>query len=55
MLLLVIQFTYNATLQEGLEMSLFKANYSYELKTLLTPKQVKKTSKLAKERIEKLI
>ena len=36
-------------------MLFFKANYSYKLKTLLTPKQAKKTNKLAKERIEKLI
>ena len=36
-------------------MSLFKANYSYKLKTLLTLRQAKKTSKTAKERIEKLI
>ena len=36
-------------------MSLFKATYSCEPKTLLTPKQVKKTSKIAKERVEKLI
>ena len=36
-------------------MSLFKANYSYKLKTLLTPRQAKKTSKTVKERMEKLI
>ena len=36
-------------------MSLFKANYGYELKILLTPQQAKKMSKTAKERIEKLI
>ena len=36
-------------------MSLFKVNYSYKPKTSLTPKQAKKTSKLAKKRIEKLI
>ena len=36
-------------------MSLFKANYRYELKILLTPQQVKKTSKIAKKKIEKLI
>jgi hypothetical protein len=34
---------------------LFKANYSYELKILLSPKQVKKSSKIAKERVETLI
>ena len=33
----------------------FKINYSYKLKTSLTPKQAKKTSKTAKERMEKLI
>ena len=36
-------------------MLLFKINYSYKLKTLLTPRQAKKTSKIAKERIEKFI
>ena len=36
-------------------MSPFKANYSYKLKTLLTPRQVKKINKTVKERIEKLI
>ena len=36
-------------------MSLFKANYSYELKILLTPRQAKKTNKSVKERIEKVI
>ena len=36
-------------------MSLFKANYSYKLKILLTPRQAKKTSETAKERMEKLI
>ena len=36
-------------------MSLFKATYSYELKTLLTLRQAKKTSEIVKERIEKLI
>ena len=36
-------------------MSLFKVNYSYKLKILLTLQQAKKTSKTAKERIEKLI
>jgi hypothetical protein len=34
---------------------LFKANYGYKLKTLLSPKQVKKSSKTAKERVETLI
>ena len=36
-------------------MSPFKANYGYKLRTLFTPKQVKKTNKTVKERIEKLI
>ena len=36
-------------------MSLFKANYSYKPKILLTPRQAKKTSETAKEKIEKLI
>ena len=36
-------------------MSPFKANYSYILKTLLLLKQAKKTSQIAKERIDKLI
>jgi Spy/CpxP family protein refolding chaperone len=36
-------------------MSLFKTNYGYKLKILLTPRQAKKISKTAKERIEKLI
>ena len=37
LLLLVTQFIYNATLQEGIGMLLFKANYSYKLKTSLSP------------------
>ena len=36
-------------------MLLFKINYSYKLKILLTPQQAKKTSETVKERIEKLI
>ena len=36
-------------------MSLFKANYGYALRTLLSPKQAKKLSKIGKERAEKLI
>ena len=36
-------------------MLLFKVNYSYKLKILLTPRQAKKISKTVKERIEKLI
>jgi hypothetical protein len=33
----------------------FKANYGYKLKTLLSLKQVKKSSKTAKERVKTLI
>ena len=55
LLLLVIQFIYNATPQEGLKISLFKANYSYTLKTLLTPRQAKKTSELAQKKVDRLI
>ena len=33
----------------------FKANYGYKLKILLLPRQVKKSSKTAKERVETLI
>jgi hypothetical protein len=51
----IIQFIYNAMLQKGMGMSPFKANYGYKLKTLLSPKQVKKSSKTAKERVETLI
>ena len=36
-------------------MSPFKINYSYELKILLTLRQVKKTNKTVKERMEMLI
>ena len=36
-------------------MSPFKANYSYKLKILFIPKQAKKISETAKEKIEKLI
>jgi len=34
---------------------LFKANYGYELRTSLLPRQVKKTSSTAKQRIETLM
>jgi hypothetical protein len=34
---------------------LFKANYGYKLKILLSLKQVKKSSKPAKERVKTLI
>jgi hypothetical protein len=33
----------------------FKANYGYKLKILLSPKQVKKSSEIAKERVETFI
>ena len=36
-------------------MSLFKVNYSYKLKISLSPQQVKKSSEIAKERVETLI
>ena len=36
-------------------MLLFKVNYGYKLKILLSPQQVKKSSKIAKERVETLI
>jgi hypothetical protein len=36
-------------------MSLFKTNYSYKLKILLSPRQVKKSNKTAKERIKTFI
>ena len=36
-------------------MSLFKVNYSYKLKILLILRQAKKTSKIAKEKIEKFM
>ena len=36
-------------------MLLFKANYGYELKISLLPQQVKKSSKIAKERVETFI
>jgi hypothetical protein len=34
---------------------LFKVNYGYKLKILLSPKQVKKSSKTVKERVKTLI
>ena len=36
-------------------MSLFKANYGYNLVTLFTPRQAKKSSEIAKKIVEKLI
>jgi hypothetical protein len=53
--LLIIQFIYNTTPQEGMGMLLFKTNYGYELKILLSPKQAKKSSETAKERVKTLI
>ena len=55
LLLPVTQFVYNAILQEGINILLFKANYSYKLKTSLSPQQVKKSSKTVKKRVETLI
>jgi len=54
-LLPVAQFAYNATPQKGIKMSLFETNYGYVLRTLLSPKQVKKSSEVGKKRAEKLI
>ena len=54
-LLPVVQFAYNATPQEGIKMSLFETNYGYAFRTLLLPKQAKKSSNVAKERIKKLM
>jgi hypothetical protein len=51
----IIQFIYNATPQKGMGISPFKANYGYKLKILLSPRQVKKSSETAKERVETLI
>ena len=36
-------------------MLLFKTNYGYKLKILLTLQQAKKTSKIVKEKMEKLM
>jgi len=36
-------------------MSLFKVNYGYAPRTLLSPRQAKKSSKIGKERAEKLM
>jgi len=54
-LLPIAQFAYNATPQKGIKISLFKANYGYALRTSLSLKQAKKSSKVDKERAEKLI
>ena len=55
MLLPVAQFVYNATPQKGIKMLLFKTNYGYALRTSLSPKQMKKSSNVAKERAENLM
>ena len=55
MLLLIIQFIYDITLQKGLGILLFKINYRYKPKIFLMLKQAKKISKTVKERMEKLI
>ena len=54
-LLPVAQFTYNATPQKEIKMLLFKTNYGYALRILLTLKQAKKSSKIGKKRAKKLI
>ena len=36
-------------------MSLFKVNYGYKPKTLLSPQQVKKSSKTAKKKVKTFI
>jgi hypothetical protein len=54
-LLPVAQFAYNATPQEGIQMSPFQANYGYEPRTSLSPRQAKKTSSTAKQRMETLM
>jgi hypothetical protein len=41
--------------QKGMGMSPFKINYGYELKTSLSPKQAKKSSETAKERVKTFI
>jgi hypothetical protein len=51
----IVQFAYNTTPQEGMGMSPFKANYGYEPKTSLSPRQAKKSSETAKERVETLM
>ena len=56
MLLPVTQFAYNATLQKGISMSLFKVNYGYNSVMSLTLRQAKKLNKIAKKkRVKKLI
>jgi len=53
--LLITQFIYNTTPQEGIGTSLFKANYGYKLMISLIPQQAIKTSKIARKRAETLI
>ena len=55
MLLPITQFIYNTTPQKGLKMLLFKINYGYKLKILLLPQQTKKSSEIAKEKVETFI
>ena len=50
-----MQFIYNATPQERISMLLFKINYKYDSVTSLTLKQAKKSNKVIKKRVEKLI
>ena len=52
MLLLITQFIYNVIPQKKLKILLFRANYGYKLKILLLLRQVKKSSKIAKKRVE---
>jgi len=51
----VAQFAYNATPQKGIKISPFKTNYGYALRTLLLLKQIKKSSKVGKEKVKKLM
>ena len=55
LLLLAVQFIYNAILQKGIGMLLFKANYGYKLKILLLLQQAKKSSEIAKKRVKTFI
>jgi hypothetical protein len=48
--LLIIQFIYNVIPQEKIGILPFKENYGYKLKISLSPKQVKKSSKIAKKK-----
>jgi hypothetical protein len=55
LLLPIVQFVYNTTPQKGMGTSPFKVNYGYKLKILLSPKQVKKSSEIVKERVKTFI